>query len=357
MRDIRLKKVVDIIEKYDLDGCIIRGMDNIFYITGFRGSEGTLVVTKGDVFLLTDFRYITHAREVTRNIKIVEVSAKNDGLSEIFTQYGLTKIGFDSAHTPYQLYKKWKENLKDTQFIPMEGEIEEIRKIKEPSEIDAIRRSINIATEAFNRVFETIKPGKTEKEIACELDYTMRRIGADGPSFDVIVASGPRSALPHAVPSPKRIEEGETLIIDFGARVDGYCSDETCTLAIGEVGEKLKEIFYIANGARELAIERARAGMPIKELDTIVRDFIDRAGYGDFFRHGVGHGVGISVHESPSINSLSDGLLEENMVITIEPGIYLPNLGGVRVEDMVLITETGAKVLTYLRKELVNVCV
>jgi Xaa-Pro aminopeptidase len=179
----------------------------------------------------------------------------------------------------------------------------------------------------------------------------MRRLGAEGPSFPTIVASGPRAALPHAEPTDKKIRDGEMVIIDFGAQVDGYCSDETCTLSIGDVNGKMQDIYVIVNSAKQLALDKARVGMPMRELDMIVRGYIDEAGYADFFRHGTGHGVGIAVHESPAINSGCGGLLEEGMVITIEPGIYIPNVGGVRLEDMLLITADAPRVLTRIRKD------
>jgi len=357
MKEARIEKIVNIIHSKGLDACVIRGMDNIFYLTGFRGSEGALVVTKGDVLFITDFRYITHANEVTKGVKIVELTAKKNVFSEICRQYGIRYMGFDSYHTTYKIYNTWKDAIQGVELVPLENEIEEIRKCKDPDEIDIIRKAIEIATNAFVEVFEKIRPGKTEKEIAYELDYTMRRMGADGPSFDTIVASGVRGALPHAFPTNKKIEEGETIIIDFGSRVDGYCSDETCTVSVGEINAKIKEIFKIVNDARKLGLEKARAGISVKELDMIVRGFIENAGYGKFFGHGVGHGVGIAVHEAPSINSSGQGILEENMVITIEPGIYLPTMGGVRLEDMVLITDEGPKVLTNIRKEMLQISV
>jgi Xaa-Pro aminopeptidase len=169
------------------------------------------------------------------------------------------------------------------------------------------------------------------------------------------VASGPRAALPHAVPTDREIKAGEAIIMDFGAQVNGYCSDETCTIGVGEVNGKIKEVHKIVRDAKDLAIEKVRSGMSIKDLDMIVRGFIEEAGYGEYFRHGVGHGIGIAVHEAPAITSVGEGVLEEDMVITIEPGIYLPNIGGVRLEDMVLITDKGAKVLTRLRKELLSI--
>ncbi|MCX5813064.1 MAG: Xaa-Pro peptidase family protein [Proteobacteria bacterium] len=357
MRENRIEKVHNLIYEKDLDACVIRGMDNIFYLTGFKGSEGTLVITKGDVLLITDFRYVTYANEVTKDVKIVELMSKKNVLSEICEKYVIRRMGFDSYHTMYKIYSMWKDTITNTEFIPLENEIEEIRQCKDPEEIDAIIKAVDISTNAFIEVFEKICSDKTEKEIADELEYTMRRMGADCPSFDTIVASGARAALPHAVPTNKKIKEGETIIIDFGSCVDGYCSDETCTILIGQVNGKIKEIFKIVNDARELGIEKARAGMSTKDLDMIVRGVIDDAGYGKFFGHGVGHGVGVAVHEAPSINSTGEGILEENMVITIEPGIYLPALGGVRLEDMLLITDNGTKVLTHIRKDMLQISI
>jgi Xaa-Pro aminopeptidase len=355
MRENRVEKVLALLSKMELDACLLKGMDNIFYLTGFRGSEGTLLVTRGDVFLMTDFRYITYAQEVTHGIKIVELRDKKNILGEICNQYGIRKIGFDSLHTPFFTYKKWLEAVESVEFVPLDSIIEEIRKNKEPEEIDRIIEAIEIATKAFTEVFGGIHPGQTEKEVANNLDYAMRQLGAEGPSFQTIVASGPRAALPHAEPTDKRIREGEMVIIDFGAQANGYCSDETCTLSIGEVNGKMHDIYTIVNNAKQLALDKIKVGKPIKEVDMMVRGYIEEAGYGDFFRHGTGHGVGIAVHEAPAINSTGEGLLEEGMVITIEPGIYIPNLGGVRLEDMVLITADAPRVLTSIRKDMLNI--
>lgn len=351
MRENRLEKVLALMRSKELDACLLKGMDNIFYLTGFRGSEGTLLVTKGDIYLLTDFRYITYAQEVTQGVKIVEVRDKNNIMNEICSRHGIEKIGFDSIHTPFFVYKRWLETVEDVEFVPLDDGIEEIRKNKEPEEIDKIVKAIETATRAFTEVFNGIRPGQTEKEIANNLDFAMRRLGADGPSFSTIVASGPRAALPHAEPTDKKIQEGEMVIIDFGAQVNGYCSDETCTLSVGDVNGKMQDIYSVVTKAKQLALEKAKAGVPIKEVDMVVRGYIDEAGYGDFFRHGTGHGVGIAVHETPAINSNGDGLLEEGMVVTIEPGIYIPNLGGVRLEDMVLITSGSPRMLTRIRKD------
>jgi len=351
----RLEKVFNLIESKELDAFLIKGADNIFYLTGFRGSEATLIVTRGDVILLTDFRYITYAQEIAKDIIITEMNWKRNLIQEICDRYRIKKIGFDSIHTTYFMYGRWIESVKNVDFIPIDNEIEGIRIHKEPDEIDAVLKAVDIATKAFINVLEHICPGKTEIQIANELDYAMRMLGAECPSFDTIVASGARAALPHAVPTDKKINEGDAVIIDFGARLDGYCSDETCTVLIGEASAQLKEIYNVVNDARILGLEKVAPGASINELDMAVRGFIDNAGYGEYFRHGVGHGVGIAVHEPPVINSSSDGILEENMIITIEPGIYLPNVGGVRLEDMVLVTKNGSMVLTSVRKDMLNI--
>ncbi len=234
MRENRVEKVLALLRTMDLDACLLKGMDNIFYLTGFRGSEGTLLATKGDVYLITDFRYITYAHEVTQGIKIVEVRDKKNILGDLCSQHGIRKIGFDSIHTPFSVYRKWSEAIEGVELVPVENPIEEIRKNKEPEEIDMIVRAVEVATKAFTEVFERIHPGQSEKDVANDLEFTMRRFGAEGPSFPTIVASGSRAALPHAQPSDKTIQNGEMVIIDFGAQVNGYCSDETCTLSIGE---------------------------------------------------------------------------------------------------------------------------
>ena len=355
MREKRFSRVLDVMARLSLNACLIRGMENIYYLTGFTGSEGSLLVTRGDVVLMTDFRYITYAKEVTTGITLVEIRPGDDTLPGLCSRYGIRRLGFDAFHTTYQVYQELKETMADVELVPAGKDIEEIRACKEPEEIDIMRQALGIATEAFNVVYPTITAGRTEKDIANELDYTMRRLGADEPSFETIVASGPRAALPHARPENRAVQAGEVVIIDFGCRFGGYCTDETCTVGIGRVEGRMKEVHEVVNEARKKGIEKAQAGVPVRDLDAVVRGFIEEAGYGEFFKHGTGHGVGVAVHEAPAISGRTDGILEENMVVTIEPGIYLPNAGGVRLEDMVLIGSKGGQVLTQLRKELLQI--
>ncbi len=354
-RQRRIEKILQILREKAVDACLLKGMDNIFYLTGFRGSEGALFVTPGEVTLLTDFRYITHAREATWGITVTEARDRRGAIPGVITGAGAKTVGFDSLHTTYSEYKRWTDALPSVTFVPLESGIEEIRRCKEPKEIEAIEEAVGVATEAFLEVVDRIAPGKTEQEIANDLDFAMRCRGAERPAFDTIVAAGPRAALPHAVPTGRKIREGDPVIIDFGAQVRGYCSDETCTVLVGDPGEGLREIFRIVDEARRLAIGRVAAGTPIKELDDLVRGHISGAGYGEYFRHGTGHGVGIAVHEAPAVTGSAAGVLEENMVITIEPGIYVPDVGGVRIEDLVLVTAQGPRVLTRIDKKTLRV--
>jgi Xaa-Pro aminopeptidase len=351
----RVAKVRRIIKEMDLDACIVKGMDNIFYLSGFSGSEGLLLLSRRDTVLITDSRYTTYAREVTRGARIVETTAARNPLKTLCRRRGMKRLGFDSMHTTYELFARWQAMLKGVELIPLGSELEGIRKQKEPDEIAAIREAVAIATEAFTEVMERTRPGKTEKEVADDLEYTMKRLGAEKPSFDTIVASGPRAALPHARPTDREIRPGETVIIDWGAQVKGYCSDETCTVRVGSPEPRMEEVFSIVREAQKRGLDKIAAGTPIKEVDAVVRDYIAGAGYGGFFRHSTGHGVGIAVHEDPAINGSAAGVLEENMVVTIEPGIYIPHAGGVRLEDLVLVKPGGAEIMTRIDKDSVRI--
>ena len=352
MREKRISRVVEILERQELHACIIKGMENIFYLTGFRGSEGTAVVTRGDVLLVVDSRYITYAREAAKGCVVLETKGKDGTMESLFQRYGITRTGFDSHHTTFETYRSLRDGSPSVEFVPLANDLESVRQCKEPEEVLALQKAISIATEAFTAVFEKIAPGRTEKAIANDLEYAMRSFGAEGASFETIVASGPRSALPHGQPTDKALKAGEVVIIDFGCRVDGYCSDETCTISLGKTSKQLQEIHDVVRDAKQKGLDAVRAGLPVRELDMIVRGFIEEKGYGEFFGHGTGHGVGIAVHEPPAVTNRGEGLLEEYMVITIEPGIYIPHVGGVRLEDMVLVKENGGEVLTRLRKDL-----
>jgi Xaa-Pro aminopeptidase len=355
MQETRRKSVVSVLDRLALDALLIRGMQNILYLTGFKGSEGSLLVTRGDCVLMTDSRYILHAMEVAEGITVLETRENDGTLSTLNNRYGVHRLGFDSLYTTYRMYQRYLEWLAGLELVPVEKELEEIRRCKDDSEMAVIRKGLEIATQAFNRTFEKMVPGSTEREIANELDYAMRSLGAEAPAFETIVASGPRAALPHARPTDRSFQEGDLVIIDFGCLCDGYNTDETVTLCVGEPSSELHEIHAIVNDARKKGIEAARAGVLVRDVDAVVRGHIEERGYGQYFRHGTGHGVGVDVHEAPAITPRTEGMLEENMVVTIEPGIYLPHVGGVRLEDMIVIREGQAEVLTSLRKDLLKI--
>lgn len=355
MQESRRRGVFSVLDRLALDALLIRGMQNIFYLTGFKGSEGSLLVTRGDSVLMTDSRYILHAQDVAQGITVLETRENDGTLSMLSDRYGIHRLGFDSLHTSYHMYQRFAESLAGIELVPVETEVEEIRRCKDASEIAIMRRGLEIATEAFNRTFENMLPGRTERQVANELDYAMRSLGAEGPAFETIVASGPRAALPHARPTDRAFQEGDVVIIDFGCLYEGYNTDETVTLCVGEPRRELQEIHDVVNQARQKGIEAARTGVSMQDVDSVVRGYIEERGYGEYFRHGTGHGVGVDVHESPAITPRTDGVFEENMVVTIEPGIYLPHVGGVRLEDMIVIREGQAEVLTSLRKDLLNI--
>lgn len=355
MQETRRKSVVSVIDRLSLDALLIRGMQNIFYLTGFKGSEGSLLVTRGDCVLMTDSRYTLHARDVAQGISVLEARENDGTLSQLSERYGIRRLGFDSLHTTYHMYQRYLEELAGLELVPIQNGLEEIRGCKDASEIATVRRGLEIHTKAFNKAFEKMVPGSTEREIANELDYMMRSLGAEGPAFETIVASGPRAALPHARPTDRAFQKGDVIIIDFGCCYDGYNTDETVTLCVGEPSQELYDIHTVVDEARKKGIEAARAGVLVRDVDAVVRGYIEEHGYGEYFRHGTGHGVGVDVHETPAITPRAEGALEEYMVITIEPGIYLPHVGGVRLEDMIVIREGRAEVLTSLRKDLLQI--
>jgi Xaa-Pro aminopeptidase len=237
----------------------------------------------------------------------------------------------------------------------LEDEIKNIRAVKDLQELSLIREAIDLSTKSFLHMLERLKEGAIEREVALEMEFYMKKNGAEETGFDIIIASGKRSALPHGRASGKRIERGDFILVDFGLRVQGYHSDQTRTLVCGEPTSEQSRVYRIVKEAHDLAIETIRQGIPLCEIDRIARDHIKQQGYGDYFGHGLGHGIGLAVHEDPVVNGENKGLIQEGMVFTVEPGIYIPEWGGVRIEDMILVTPQGAEVLTYLPTDLKKV--
>ncbi|MFO7264175.1 MAG: Xaa-Pro dipeptidase [Bacillaceae bacterium G1] len=350
----RLAKVRVRLEQEGLDALLVTEPNNRRYMSGFTGTSGMVVITPQKAWLITDFRYIEQASQQAPLFEVVEHHGDAvHTLKQLLHDAGAGKLGFDAQHLTYAEYVKLVEALQPIQLVSTSEWVERLRWIKEPEEIDHIRKAAVIADEAFRHVLTILRPGIKERDVAAELEYKMRQLGASGPAFDTIVASGPRSALPHGVAGERVLTEGDLVTLDFGARYEGYCSDLTRTVAIGSVDARLQEIFRIVLEAQELGLSRIRAGMTGREADAVVRDYISARGYGAAFGHATGHAIGLDIHESPSLSKRCETVLEPGMVLTVEPGIYLPGLGGVRIEDDVLVTADGLEVLTGAPKHLI----
>jgi len=350
---MQLAKLRRSLETEGLDAILITRPENERYLSGFTGGEGALLITQQEALLLTDFRYFEQVAEEAPDFELVKVEDKMPQvLKRLLEEREVKTLGFESTHVPFAQYQEWKKATRGLKWIPTKEIVETFRMVKDEEELAKIRKAIAIADMACDYIRNFIEPGMTEKQIAWELESYMRRHGAEGLAFNCIVASGPNSAKPHAVPQDRQIEAGEPIVLDMGARVDGYNSDLTRTICLGEPGQKLQEIYNIVLRAQLAAEKQARPRMKGQEVDAVARNIIVEAGYKEYFGHGLGHGVGLAVHEGPAVNLTSTVTLEPGMVCTIEPGIYLTGWGGIRIEDIVLFKEDGAQVLSKARKEL-----
>lgn len=350
MVEDRAPRARQLLEKCRLDAFVFLNPVSIRYLCGFTGTDGALVITGEQDCFQTDSRYTTQARQQVAADQIREYSVKIDGVLSFLREQGVRKVGFEAETLPFALARKLQEKGADLTWIPVGEEVLSLRGAKDPAEIDALLEAARISAEAFEEILPLVRPGAVEREIALALEFAMKRRGGEEKAFDFIVASGFRGALPHGVASEKRIAAGELVTFDFGTRYAGYHSDETVTVAVGEVSPRLREIFETVLRAHDLAIEQVRPGMALKDIDATARRHIDEGGYGKYFGHGLGHGVGLEVHEYPTVSPRSDAVAEEGMVITIEPGIYIPEVGGVRIEDMVEVTAEGCRLLTRIPK-------
>jgi len=335
-----------LLEEKELEGILFFSPENLRYLSGFTGGEGVLLALKGKRVLLVDFRYLEQAQEEVSGSEVQRLEGGMKGVAQALRRFDLRRVGLEAQGLSLAGYGRLAEEAQGVEFVPLDRDLEALRRRKGPEEVERIRRAVEMAEGALKEVLEMIRPGVKESEVALELEFRMRRLGSEGVAFDPIVASGPRSALPHAKPSLREIREGDVVIVDFGARFDGYCSDETRTFFVGRPEEELRKVYRVVKEAHDRALEAIKPGVPLKEIDRRARDHIKEAGYGDYFGHGTGHGVGLVVHEPPTVNEEAQGEAEVGMVFTVEPGIYLPDRGGVRIEDLVLVTEGGCQVLT-----------
>jgi Xaa-Pro aminopeptidase len=350
----RIDKLQEKLREKNIEAFLVTKRENVRYLSRFTGTAGKLLITQSDNIFITDFRYLDQAADQTDGCVIEEISSNFiDGFSELLKRKNIKNLSFESQDMNFKMYQKFKEKLDVDSLNPVESLVEELRMIKDQAEIEKIKKAVEIADQGFKFLTNFIKPGKSEKEVALELEFFMKRQGGEANAFDFIVASGKRGALPHGVASEKKIEIGDLVTIDFGTVYQGYHSDITRTLAVGEPSDTLRDIYELVLTAQEKVIAEIKAGMDCFDADKIARDFISEAGYKDNFGHGLGHGVGLEIHEAPRLSYTSEAVLKAGMVVTDEPGIYISGLGGVRIEDDLLITESGCEVLNSAPKELI----
>ena len=360
MSDRRGQRLAALVESFSaahLDGLLITSLPNVRYLTGFSGTSALLFVTARDVFLITDFRYQTQVRSEVGDLARVSVESQSlwTGLWTVLGQASYVEVaGFESSHIVYRDFQRLTEAGPRPRWRATTDLVESLRERKDATEIDRIRTAASMATSALAKTLPAIRPGMTELEVAGVLEKSIRDAGSEAFPFPSIVASGPRSALPHARSSSRQIANGELLLMDFGAASDGYCADVTRTVVVGKASDEQRAVYDVVRRANELAAGEVRAGLRGREADALARDYIERCGYGEEFGHGLGHGLGIEVHEAPRLARTADGVLSPGAVVTIEPGIYRPGWGGVRIEDDVHLAPNGPELLTCFTHELLE---
>ncbi|MGG1658528.1 M24 family metallopeptidase [Brevibacillus sp. NRS-1366] len=340
-----------------IDGMLITNAQNRRYLTNFTGSYGVVLISKTQAKLLTDFRYTVQAETQAPGFEIVQLPTKEAvyrEVSRLAEEMGIRSLGFEEANLTYALHRSYLHAAKTkVELVPTAGVVENLRMIKTADELEKIRTAAQIADAAFMHITSFLRPGISEWDVSNELEMFMRKEGASGSAFDMIIASGHRSALPHGVASEKLIESGDMVTMDYGALYQGYRSDITRTVAVGEPSEQLRAIYGIVLEARNRAVAGIRPGITGKEADAFARDYITEQGFGERFGHGMGHGVGLDIHEEPFMSTRCAAILQAGMVLTVEPGIYIPGLGGVRIEDDLVVTEEGNSVLTHSPRDLI----
>ena len=350
----RLKRLRDKLKEKDYQAILITKPENRYYLSGFSGTLAHLLITQKKAYLLTDFRYLEQAKKEASNYKIVKIKKKSlNTLKELTEKLKLDNLAFEAGDVSYQQYEKYEKNL-SLKLISDKNLVEDLRLIKDESEIKKIKSAVEITDKAFENIISEIKLGMSERELALKLEFQQKELGAEANAFDFIAASGPRSSLPHGVASDKLIAKDELITLDFGAVKDGYHSDMTRTIFTGQkANSKQKELYSIVLKAQQEALAAIKAGKKTSEIDKLARDIIVDAGYGDYFGHGLGHGVGLEIHEAPRLSQRSDTVLKEGMVVSVEPGIYLTEEFGVRIEDLVVVKKDGIINLTESTKEFI----
>ncbi len=353
-----ISRVQQLIEKMALSpdsALLVHNPSNMFYLAHYRG-EGLLFISQNVLAVITDSRYTQQAKTEAKGFNIYTIdknTSHGDIAYNLIKANNLSHIYFEDDYLSVQTFQGYQKQFEDVSFSSVENAITDLRQIKDEDEIAKIKAACAITTKAFDYILTQIDQGVSEKELALALDYFMVTNGASATAFSTIVASGENGALPHAIPGDRKITAGDMITFDFGAKVDGYCSDMTRTVAFGVPSDKMQEVYFTVLKAQELAEAALAPNRSCKEIDAIARDYIAEKGYGDYFGHGLGHSLGIDIHESPRLSYASNAVTQAGHLLTVEPGIYLPGIGGVRIENTCLVTETGSIPLTTAPKELI----
>ena len=351
--EARTDRVVHLLAERELDQLLVTNLVNVRYLTGFTGTNGACIVSGDERLFLTDFRYVEQARSQIRGYERVE--AGRDMLRDLATRLR-GRVGFEDSHVTVEAHRKLGEKIADgVELVPAGGLLEGLREVKDERELAAMRAAAAIADDAYEELRDRGLAGRTEREVARSLMRSLEDRGAEGPAFPAIVAGGEHGALPHAVPRDVEIPHDTLVVIDLGARVDGYCSDCTRTFATGPLDDTAGAVYELVRRAQATALTAVRAGAACREVDAVAREMIDAAGHGEHFGHGLGHGVGLEVHEGPRLGKTAEGELRAGNVVTVEPGVYLPGEVGVRIEDLVIVGEIEPEVLTPFPKDLVTI--
>lgn len=345
-----IDKIRKKIEYRNLNALLVSSTPNIRYLSGFTGSSGLLCIIsdKSTPVLLTDSRYITQAENECTGVDILQHGKDIAGIMRgLLAENKIKRLGFEGRHVSFNTFTDWNKKLTPVKLISLGDIVEELRLIKTLEEVEFIKKSILITHDSFMGIIPEIKPGVAERDIQMEVEFMMKKLGSEGPAFETIVASGINAAMPHAKTTDKKVVKGEFIKIDMGVRYGGYCSDMTRVLILGKPSRFQKELYDTVLLAQVTAINSLKIGMKAKELDSVARSIISKAGYGQYFGHGLGHGLGLEVHEAPKISQDEERILKGGMVFTIEPGVYNISWGGIRIEDMVYLRKSGGvEVLT-----------
>jgi Xaa-Pro aminopeptidase len=348
----RADRLVERLGERELDALLVTNLVNVRYLSGFTGTNGLCVIGPGQRLFLTDFRYVERAQREVPDFD--RLRGKQDLLGDAVERLS-GRVGFEDQHMSVRQHKRLAEIVPEgVELVPAGGIVEDLRAVKEPGEVEAMRQAAALADEMYEYICARGLLGRSEREVAVDVEREMRDRGAEDPSFPSIVAGGPNGALPHATPGADKIEPNTLVIVDMGCRLDGYCSDCTRTFATGPLSDEATAVYELVLAAQEQSLAAVRAGAECRAVDAVARDLITAAGHGDEFGHGLGHGVGLEIHEAPRLASSAEGSLVTGNAVTVEPGVYVPGAFGVRIEDLAVVTDEGSDVLSHFPKPLIT---